>query len=565
MIQSEVVTTQTVGLTNYEDEPIHIPGSIQPHGILLVLKEPHLQIVQVSNNTFELLGISTHELLKKQLKDLLDPKQMDFITKCLLSDFEKVNPLKIKIKTQDKTLIFDGIIQRSDGVLLLQLEPANYEYVHFYSFHSLVKGPIAGMQNASSMHELCQVIVNEVRKVTCFDRVMVYQFDSEGAGTVIAEDKLETLSPYLGLHYPALDIPGQARQLFTLNLLRLIPDVNHQPVDLIPAHNPVSNRPLDLSYSVLRSVSPCHIEYLNNMGVAASMVISLIRDKKLWGLLVCHHQSAKYVPYEVRTACEFLSQVMSLELASKEENEDLDYKIKLKSIQSQFIEAIPQSGNFVSGLVKDKSNLLDLVGAQGVAVCSDEHLTVIGKTPGEADIQNLIEWVEPQISNDIFYTDSLPKSYPAAEKFKDVASGLLAVSISKIPKNYILWFRPEVIQTVNWGGNPNKAVEVISPGGSLEGSESTLRLSPRKSFELWQEAVRLKSLPWKQCEIDAALELRSAIVVIVLRKAAELAKINVDLERSNSELDAFAYIASHDLKEPLRGIHNYSSFLSTLR
>ena len=572
MIQSEVVTTQTVGLTNYEDEPIHIPGSIQPYGILLVLKEPHLQIVQVSNNTFELLGISTHELLKKQLKDLLDPKQMDFITKCLLSDFEKVNPLKIKIKNQNRTLIFDGIIQRSDGVLLLQLEPANYENVNFFSFHSLVKGPIAGMQNASSLHELCQVIVKEVRKVTCFDRVMVYQFDSEGAGTVIAEDKLESLSPYLGLHYPALDIPGQARQLFTLNLLRLIPDVNYQPVDLIPAHNPVSNRPLDLSYSVLRSVSPCHIEYLNNMGVAASMVISLIRDKKLWGLLVCHHQSAKYVPYEVRTACEFLSQVMSLELASKEENEDLDYKIKLKSIQSQFIEAIPHSENFVSGLVKDKSNLLDLVGAQGVAVCSDEHLTVIGKTPGEADIQNLIEWVESKINNDIFLTDSLPKSCPAAEKFKDVASGLLAVSISKIPKNYILWFRPEVIQTVNWGGNPNKAVEVTFPGsrlgtrgefpgGSLEGSESTLRLSPRKSFELWQEAVRLKSLPWKQCEIDAALELRSAIVVIVLRKAAELAKINVDLERSNSELDAFAYIASHDLKEPLRGIHNYSSFL----
>ena len=147
----------------------------------------------------------------------------------------------------------------------------------------------------------------------------------------------------------------------------------------------------------------------------------------------------------------------------------------------------------------------------------------------------------------------MPKIYPAAEKFKDAASGLLALSISKIQKNCILWFRPEVIQTVNWGGNPNEPVEVEQ--------DENLRLSPRKSFELWQETVRLKSLPWKQCEIDAALELRSAIIGIVLRKADELAKINVELERSNSELDSFAYIASHDLKEPLRGIHNYSSFL----
>jgi light-regulated signal transduction histidine kinase (bacteriophytochrome) len=194
-----------------------------------------------------------------------------------------------------------------------------------------------------------------------------------------------------------------------------------------------------------------------------------------------------------------------------------------------------------------------MVSAQGVAVCSDGRLTMIGKTPESADIQALIAWIENEIQNDIFYTDSLPKAYPAAEKFKDVASGLLALAISKVHKNYIFWFRPEIIQTINWGGNPHKPVEIEQDG--------SLRLSPRRSFERWQETVRLTSLPWQQCEIDAALELRSAIIGIVLRKADELAEINVELERSNSELDAFAYIASHDLKEPLRGIHNYSNFL----
>lgn len=554
MIQTAVVTAQTVDLTNYDNEPIHIPGSIQPHGMLFVLKEPQLQIVQISKNTFEFLGIHPDELLNKQLKDFLDSNQIDSITKCLSSDLENINSLNISINGRDKRLIFKGIIHRADGVLILELENTKSEEDNFFSFQNLVKGPIAKMQNASKLQELCQVIVKEVRKVTDFDRVMVYRFDDSGAGTVIAEDKLESLCPYLGLHYPALDIPEQARQLFTLNLLRLIPDVNYQPVDLIPAHNPVTNSPLALSYSVLRSVSPCHIEYLKNMGVAASMVIPLIKNKKLWGLLVCHHQSsAKYVKYDVRNACELLAQVMSLELASKENNEDLDYKIKLNLIQSKFIESIPRSESFVDSLVNEEFNLLNLVSAEGVAICSDGHLTSIGNTAGEVDIQELIEWVEARIKNNVFYTDSLPNIYPLAEKFKDVASGLLVVDISKIQKNYILWFRPEVIQTVNWGGNPNQLVEVEQDG--------SLRLSPRKSFELWQEAVRLKSLPWKQCEIDAALELRSAIVGIVLRKAAELAKINVELERSNSELDAFAYIASHDLKEPLRGIHNYSTFL----
>lgn len=547
-----MLTAQIVDLTNCDNEPIHIPGSIQPHGLVFVLKDPDLEIVQVSNNTFQFIGLHPHELLNKKLNDLIDYQQISLINECLAENFESVNPLEISIKAQNKHLLFDGIIHRNDEVIILELEPKEFKkHIDFVKFYHLLKSPIAKMQNASSLNELGQIIVKEVRRLTGFDRVMVYRFDTERAGTVIAEDKIETLSPYLGLHYPASDIPKRAKQLYTLNRLRLIPDRSYQPVELIPIDNPVTNKPLDLSYSVLRSVSPLHIEYLNNMGVTASMSISLIRDNKLWGLIACHHQSAKYVTYELRTACEFLGQVMSLELTAKEDNENLDYRIKLKSIQSKFVESIPKEEDFANSLVKLESNLLNMVGAQGAVVCLNGSFIFIGTTPQETNIQNLTEWMEDKLHNDIFYTNSLPKDYPAAEKFKDVASGLLALSISKIPKNYILWFRPEVTQIVNWGRNPSEPVE----------QDGSLRVSPRKSFKLWQETVRLTSLPWKQCEIDGALELRSAIVGIVLRQAAELAKINVELERSNNELDAFAYIASHDLKEPLRGIHNYSSFL----
>ena len=553
MSQNETKTAQTADMTNGEQEPIHSPGLIQPHGVLFVLQEPQLEILQVSNNTFQMIGLHPQELLNKNLRDLLDSRQIGAIEKCLSEDFENSNPLKALIRNQDMSSSFDGIIHRSHGLLILELEPTQIEEdVDFFSFYHLVKSPVAKMQNASSLQNLSQVLVKEVRRLTGFDRVVIYQFNAEENGKVIAEAKLESLSPYLGLHYPASDIPEPARQLFTRNWLRLMPDVNYQSVELTPSHNSVGNNSLDLSLSVLRSASPCHLEYLKNMGVAASMTISLVKDKKLWGLIACHHQSIKFVPYELRTICEFLGQVLSLEMPSKEDKENLAYEMKLKTIQSKFVEFIPQTEDFIDSLAKSESNLLDLVGASGAAVFWEGRFIALGETPDEADVQDLIKWVEAQFHDNVFCTDSLPKTYPVAERFKDVASGLLAVSISKTQKNYILWFRSEVIQTVNWGGNPNESVEL---------RDGNLRLSPRKSFELWQETVRFKSLPWKSCEINAALELRSAIIGIMLRKADELAKINIELESSNRELDSFAYIASHDLKEPLRGIHNYSSFL----
>lgn len=527
MNETNSLFPQTVDLTNCDKEPIHIPGLIQPHGIIFVLQEPQLKVLQVSNNTFQLLGIYPKKIVGNKLKQLVGSQIIQQIKTKLVEGIETINPLKLSIKTEKGELCFDGILHRSDGMLILELEPiTSKEFGDFFSLYHLVQAPLAKIQKTLTLNELCQAIVEEVRKLTEFDRVMVYQFDEEDAGTIIAEEKSEELSSFLGLHYPASDIPRQARHLYKLNLLRLIPDVNYQPVELFPVNNPVANQPLDLSFSVLRSVSPIHIEYLKNMGVGASMSISLIRNQKLWGLIACHHQSPKYISYEVRTACELLGKVMALELASKEDNERLNYRIKLNSIQSKFVESISQEESFVDGLLKESSNLLALVGAQGVAICADENLTIIGQTPELADIQELINWLATNMEQDIFYTDSLPKLYPAAEQFKDVASGLLALSISNLKKHYVLWFRPEVIQTVNWAGNPNKPVEVKQNGD--------IRLTPRKSFELWQETVRFKCLPWQAGEIEIALELRSAIVGIVLRKSDQLSKVNQQLTQALS-------------------------------
>ncbi|MCU0544419.1 MAG: GAF domain-containing protein [Oscillatoriaceae cyanobacterium Prado104] len=555
------MANQTVDLTNCDREPIHIPGSIQPHGVLLAIEPATFKILQVSNNSRDWLDRAPQELLGKSLSQLLDSQQITAIEECLAGNFESMNPVEIYIQRGSKLFWFDSIAHQSDGLVLLELEPKTAAQKHsFFDFYHQVRGTIAKIQKAPTLREMSQVAVSEVRKITGFDRVMVYQFDPDGAGSVIAEDT-DSETPYLDLRYPASDIPQQVRQLYTRNWLRLIPDASYQPAALTPATNPLTGQPLDLSSAVLRSVSPLHLEYLQNMGVTASMSVSLIQDGKLWGLIACHHSSPRYVPYSVRTLCEFVGQVMSLELANKTANEDLDYKIALKSLQTKFVEALSQSENLVDGLVQLESQLLDLVGATGAVVCigdslrdgTPERCVCIGNTPPTTALPGLLRWLKPHLQHNLFHTQSLSVLYPEAEAYQAQASGLLALEISKVHHNYILWFRPEVLQTVKWGGNPNKPVEVLAGG--------TLRLSPRKSFALWQETVSGCSLPWKPCELEIAAELRSSIVGIVLRQADELASMNVELQRSNEELDSFAYIASHDLKEPLRGIHNYANFL----
>ncbi|NEQ08630.1 MAG: GAF domain-containing protein [Moorea sp. SIO4E2] len=542
--------------TRLDHEPIHVIGQIQPHGGLLVLEEPELKILQVSNNTSRVLGIPAEAMLEKTLEDVLDPFQVERIKAGLSEEnLDLINPTKIWARKKgDDYAVFDGVFHRnSDGCLILELEPAvSRETIPFLSFYHLARASINQLQQTSNLRDFCQIIVKEVRKVTGFDRVMLYKFEDDDHGAVIAEEKLDSLESYLGLHYPESDIPKPARRLFCSNWIRLIPDANSQPVEIFPTDNPITNRPLDLTLSILRSASPCHIKYLHNMGVGASLTISLIKDKKLWGLIACHHQTPKYVSYELRKACEFLGRVIFSEISAREETEDYDYQMKLSYIQSILIEYMSQEENFIDGLVKHDPNLLDLTSAQGAAICFGDNFTVIGETPSEEDLKFLVQWLKQNVDQEVFYTDSLPRIYPDAQRFKDIGSGLLAIPISK--RNYVLWFRSEVIQTVNWGGDPNKAFETTHTQG-------TLQLSPRKSFELWKETVRLTSLPWKQVEIKTALELRKALINIVLRQADELAQLAQDLERSNAELKKFAYVASHDLQEPLNQVANYVQLL----
>ncbi|MEI7771217.1 MAG: ATP-binding protein [Chloroflexales bacterium] len=545
----------TVDLTSCDREPIHIPGSIQSHGVLFVLAEPDLTIIQASANTFPLLGRHPRDLLGQPLSALLDLEQIGVVRDCLAREAVDENPLYIMpLAIRGVEPQFDLIVHRMGGTLLLELEPTTPRiYLGDLQVYRMVKSAVTACQRTPSMRAFAQALASAVRTLTGFDRVMVYQFQPDASGAVIAEAKRDDLESYLDLRYPASDIPTQARALYLRNWLRLIPDVTYQPVALLATDSGRPNTPLDMSYAALRSVSPIHIEYLVNMGVKASMSISLIKNDQLWGLVACHHYSGPhYLPYDIRAACEFLGQVVSLQIGDKELSEDAIYTIALQGVQAALVQHMSVANDVLVGLTRFDPNLMQFIDAGGVAICLDGQCVRLGATPPEPVIADLTDWLTQEISDSVFFTDALPKQYPAIAPFTAVASGLLAVRLARARTSYMLWFRPEVIQTLSWGGNPEKPVAV---------TEGSARLSPRISFATWKETVTQTSLPWRPCEVMAARDLRRAIIDLVLHKMEELAQLNEELTRSNIELDSFAYVASHDLKEPLRGLHNYAHFL----
>lgn len=467
--------TAKVDLTNCEREPIHLSGAIQPHGALFVLSLPQLSILQLGENTEAFFGVAPQQLLGRSIAEVLDEASLTLLRRHIQpGSSEILTP--IKISAQGRRGPMDAIVHRGDEGLIVELEMATTaEELSFGAFYQQARVAVARLQTVTSVTEMCQRAASEVRTMTGFDRVMAYRFDAAGNGHVIAESKREGLESYLDLHYPASDIPPQARRLYLINRLRMIVDVAYRPVPIAPALSPATGAPLDLSFSVLRSVSPIHVEYLQNMGVNASMSISLVVDGSLWGLIICHHYTPKFIPYDVRAACDFLSQTLSWQVAASEHAERVAMRARGDEKLRELITQIADASDLESGLTSGEAAFRELVDSGGAALVHAGQTTLFGATPPAHEVDQLMAWLRSQGHPAPFATERLVSQLPDAQRYVAVAAGLLAVPLSHGGESYLLWFRPAVDQTVNWAGDPNKTASL---------KDGALRLSPRGSFAL---------------------------------------------------------------------------------
>lgn len=506
-----------VEISQCEIEPVHIPGAIQAHGVLLALHGPTLRVVQASANCQTLLGRSTGDLLERDLGITLGEPLAEAVREALgrfLNLPDAPAAFSWRLPSGDRPL--SGYVHQSGELPVVEFELAIGARADSHDTTKLGEAARAArlVHAQPELSGKVEVAAEWLRRVTGYDRVMVYQFHEDYHGEVIAESRRADLKPYLGLHYPASDIPAQARRLYLVSPTRAIADVDYSPSPLVPAANPVTGRPLDLSQSLLRSVSPIHLQYLRNMGVRASLTASILRDGQLWGLVSCHHSSPRLASTATREIATWLAQDLASQIALTQDARARRYSAQLKDCRNRISVAM-QTGARLRDLLHEPTlaDFLGAVGADGAAVVDGLNVTTCGVTPDADRVLQLVRGISAiatRASSDLFVTDCVSQHLPEATDLAPTAAGMGVFPIDEGQSLKLVWFRGEQLRLVKWGGNPDKAVAVTPDG----------RLTPRLSFDVWTESVRHRSLPWRAEELESARELR-AMLDLELRREAE--------------------------------------------
>lgn len=551
----DLTNKDVVSIANCESEPIHIPGSIQPFGFLLGIKESDFSILYCSENCEEYLHQPIYEILGKQLDYFFSKEEIDrFNVYYQSGDKHLARPFAFSFKNKR----YNSIAHLSNACIVIEFEPFVEDALESPNLFIHAKRFIYHTEKADNMISLCSDIANETRLITGYDRVMIYRFDKNNNGEVIAESKSDNLESWLGLHYPHSDIPVQARELYMRNHMRMIADVNYVPVPLFAQDNLGGKQAdaLDLSQSFLRSVSPIHIEYLKNMAVRATFSISLMHNKKLWGLIACHHYSPKYIPYYIRLAAQLQSIFLSSQINVRQIADDFEL---VKDTDVKIQEALEliskEETNINEPVVLEK--IKNVLNADGVLLIHNGEIFLDGMVPPVENIQPLVDWLFENAKNDRFYSSRLIDHYPLASQFSEEVAGLFYKPLNINSRSCIIWMIQPLEKIIRWAGNPNKTPSIEADNRML---------TPRKSFELWKQSVENQSRDWKNPEINAASLVSSAIqrklhLYELKKEEIRFRNVNERLKSANEELANMNWISTHDLKEPLRKIQIYASII----
>ena len=487
-------------LSNCELEQIHLAASIRPHGALIAVSEPDLRIVQVSANAAQSIGWQG-ELLGETLDGLggdLAERVRSRATEALAEI-----PVAVRCRAGQTGIWLDGLLHRPPGQgLVVELTPAGPPS----DLSSFVCDALRSISGTSSLRTLCDLTAKIFKDLAAYDRVMVYRFDEQGHGEVFSEERVPALESFLGNHYPASDIPQIARRLYIRNRIRVLEDVEYEPVPLIPARSPLDGQPLDMSLCYLRSMSPIHVQYLKNMGVAATLVSSLLVGGRLWGLISCHHYSPRSIQYEIRVACELLAEAVATRISALQSFAQAQAELSVRRLEQRMIEAISRRGDWEHALFENPDLMLQPLGASGGALYCDGKVVTAGEVPGTAQLNALRGWMDVQPRDSVIATASLGGIAPQFASMVPVASGLLAAPLSGGSGEYLVWFRPERLRTLTWGGNPYKSVEV--------GDDPT-QLSPRRSFAQWHQVVEGTCDPWTPDDLATARLMAESVADVI--------------------------------------------------
>ena len=512
----------TIDLSACDREQIHVPGSVQPHGVLLVTDPRSLRILQVAGETDRILGRPIDTICDRTVAEVLGTHAAALVDSAhVLSEpvylgSVAVAGAKLCLTAHDR-----------DGIRILEIEPSSPLRQSTAEVLAQARKTAALFDRALDHTELLQTAAREARRLTGFDRVMIYRFLRDGSGSVAAEDRAEGLRAFLNHRYPASDIPKQARELYLRNVIRVIPNVSYTPAPLIPPLSPVTKAALDMSDCTLRSVSPIHVQYLKNMNVAASMSVSIVVDGALWGLVAFHHMSPKLVPYELREICKHLGEILSQQVKAREDAEAHRRVLSLTTRREKLLGNLSKAGAIDLAILEQLSELGSALPADSAAVLFGGRVGATHRAPSQAQIRELVGWLLDTARSGVFETNNLVAQYPPAAEYAREASGLLATVVSREEPIVLLWFRAEQLETINWAGNPHTPAEPSTAIGTL---------NPRKSFEIWTETVHNQSEPWSPAEVDAARNLgRSIFELLQKQKVTEL---NAQLGRSLLDKEA---------------------------